>query len=502
MATGAEGEPRRVPDIGYPVLDWVPDAVFLADPATGRLVDANSRALELIGRSLEEVRSMSFEQLHPPDLLPSVRARFERAIHERAPRPFETLVITSDGRMVPVEISAAGLVELHGRQLLLGVFRNLSERKKAVADLADAKERMRALIEAAPLGVFEYQLGEDGRLIFLGANRAADRILNTSCRQFIGLTIQEAFPPLAETELPEAYCEVARAGRAFEKELVNYDHGEIAGAFEVAAFQTAPGRMAVMFRDITGRKRAEMELLQAKEEAEEASRSKDRLLAAVSHELRTPLNPVLMAVHAWERDASLPGQLREDLRMVRRQIELEARLIKDLLDYMAISHGKMRVEFFSVDANELLEYLRELIAADAQQKRITLRLELRAERHHVFSDPERLQQVLSNIFENALKFTPEGGSISIRTRNEGSDLKIEVADTGIGINPEMLHKVLEPFEQANAGTHSGRNGLGLGLAITRGILQLMGGTLELGSQGPGQGSHVTVSLPVTDRLAG
>ncbi|MCF7972482.1 MAG: PAS domain S-box protein [Phycisphaerae bacterium] len=139
---------------------------------------------------------------------------------------------------------------------LMGVHTDFTQRKRAEEALQKSELRLRQLIEAAPYGAFEYEYREDNRLVFVGYNQAANRILNADCAQFMGKTIEEAFPPLAETEIPAAYRRVATTGQRYEDEQVAYAHDQITGAFEISAFQTAPRRMAVLFRDITERKRA------------------------------------------------------------------------------------------------------------------------------------------------------------------------------------------------------------------------------------------------------
>ena len=271
--------------------------------------------------------------------------------------------------------------------------------------------------------------------------------------------------------------------------------------FEKDAFGCGPPGLISVSREITDNKRAEQELLLAKEAAESASRAKDRFLATLSHELRTPLNPVLLMASSLSEDASLPAALREQLRMIERNISLEARLIDDLLDITRVSSGKLQLRPEPCDVHTLLGLVAEMVRSDAREKNLTLKLDLQAQYHGMIGDPTRLQQVFWNLLRNAVKFTPTGGQIHLRTRDAGPPasprLRIEVQDSGIGISPQSLCSIFEPFEQEKRATPSASDGLGLGLAIAHAIVELHQGTLRAESSGAGQGAIFSIDAPAT-----
>ncbi|WP_435006554.1 response regulator [Tundrisphaera lichenicola] len=247
--------------------------------------------------------------------------------------------------------------------------------------------------------------------------------------------------------------------------------------------------------DIDDQKRIEQELKRANALAESASRAKDQFLAMLSHELRTPLTPVLMLAVAARDDSKTPDHLRDTFEIIRQNLELEARLIDDLLDVMRIVRGKLPYQFEVVDAHAQIERAVEICRGDADSKGLQLTLELVANDHYVKADIARLQQILWNLIKNSVKFTPEGGKTLVRTRDEDKGLVIEVVDNGIGIDPEHLPNIFNAFEQGEDAVTRKFGGLGLGLAISRSIAEGHGGHLTAQSLGRGLGSTFILSLP-------
>jgi len=241
--------------------------------------------------------------------------------------------------------------------------------------------------------------------------------------------------------------------------------------------------MVVLAAVVADRQQAQERERAARTEAERANSAKDQFLAVLSHELRTPLTPVMLAASILENDRALPERVREDIQTIRRNVELEARLIDDLLDLTRITRGKLQLDLHVVDIHELIQRAIDICCRDS---RIKMNVKLDAAEHHIRADPARIQQVFWNLLNNAQKFTPEGGAISIRSSNSNEDIMVEVADTGAGIEPDLLPKLFAAFEQGDRGTaHKGGDGLGLGLAISKMLVTAHGGTLDGYSDGRG-----------------
>ena len=231
------------------------------------------------------------------------------------------------------------------------------------------------------------------------------------------------------------------------------------------------------------------------EEAQAANRAKDHFMAALSHELRTPLTPVLMAVAAMQNDSDLPSETQDLLAMMRRNIELEARLIDDLLDATRIHNGKLTFKPVQVDAHELLQHCLETIGWEVQDRQFRFISEFSARHYHVQADPVRLQQVFLNLLKNAVKFTPGAGTITVRTFNPNdTKIAVQVEDTGIGISAQAKPRIFDAFEQGDASGQPRFGGLGLGLSISKAIVEAHGGDIGADSPGPDCGSTFTVTL--------
>ncbi len=250
-------------------------------------------------------------------------------------------------------------------------------------------------------------------------------------------------------------------------------------------------------RDVTAQVRAR-EIEVAKLAAEEASRAKDNFLAALSHELRTPLTPALAAAsflaHQTER---IPSEFAPEIETIQRNVQLQARLIDDLLDLTRVVRGKLEMHFDRADAHALIRDALEIAQPDLISKGLIVSIALNAKEHNIWADPVRIQQVFWNVINNAVKFTPRGGKIDITTTNEkGNTFKFEITDSGIGIDPEKIKSLFQPFEQADPTITRRFGGLGLGLAISRHIVNLHDGEISVESRGRSYGATFSVKLAV------
>ena len=230
-----------------------------------------------------------------------------------------------------------------------------------------------------------------------------------------------------------------------------------------------------------------------------ANAAKDQFLAQLSHELRSPLTPVIAMVGELEAEVPDSKPVKEALEVVRRNVELEARLIDDLLDVTRISKGKLQLSFEPISIHQILQRAYEICRKEIETKNLEVSFALRASHPYVAGDPARLQQVFWNLIKNSVKFTPEKGRITIETLNRAPD-KIEVCiiDTGIGIEPDAIGKIFNAFEQGQSDITKRFGGLGLGLTISKTLIDAHGGRIRVQSQGKDQGATFTVELNTSE----
>lgn len=243
------------------------------------------------------------------------------------------------------------------------------------------------------------------------------------------------------------------------------------------------------------RRRIEAALQQQKSAVEAANRTKDNFLAMLSHELRTPLTPVITALDTLDAESMTGEESKSSLAMIRRNVELESQLIDDLLDLTRIAKDKLRLKFDPIDAHRAISNVIEMCRAEADAKNIRLHLNLRAGAHHVSADAAKFQQIIWNLLKNAIKFTPLDGEIAISSGNSSPQiLSISMRDSGVGIEPDLMERIFDPFEQGNRSIERGFGGLGLGLAISKSLAQAHGGSLVAKSEGRNRGSTFTLSM--------
>lgn len=380
----------------------------------------------------------------------------------------------------------------------VSVFVDLFRKTRALAEMnrameeeiierKTAEERFRVVVEAAPSSMLV--VAQDGGIVLV--NTQAENLFGRPREELLEMKLT-ALVGIETLAFPDAVPEPQ------ESVISRADGTEVPVEIRLTAIQSTENvRWLASIVDITERKRTE-EALRAQSEAEAANAAKDRFLAMLSHELRTPLSPVLHSVALLNDDPACPSSMRQDLAVISRNVQLEARLIDDLLDVARIRNGKLELQTQWVDAHDLLRNALQICAPEVRARKLVLKTDLRAEKRVLLADPARLQQIFWNLINNALKFTPEGGEIRVMTSTtpDGKHIEVEVSDTGAGIPPETLPRIFDAFEQAS----KSNGGLGLGLAICKALTELHGGNVGARSDGSSRGSTFVVSLPVNSTV--
>lgn len=381
--------------------------------------------------------------------------------------------------------------------------------RRAEEALRASEERVRLATEAAQIGVWVRDIAADRvewtpvlhALFGLPAGRPITyqmflELVHPDDREHVARDVREAMAGKPDYAVdyriirPDGEIRwIAAHGR------ISYEHGAPTRSVGVAMDVTDRVRIARMREELLDGERA------ARATVEKVGRMKDEFLATLSHELRTPLTAIL----GWSRIArkkQAPPEIARCLDVIERNARLQEQLVADLLDMNRILSGKLRLEMSAVSLPSIVKAALETVrpAADAKQIRCTLRVDLAPDGGVIAGDPGRLQQVVWNLLSNAIKFTPKGGQVDIALGSDDSSLELRVADAGKGIAPEFLPYIFDRFRQADTSTTREHGGLGIGLAITRELVELHGGTVEAESAGVGRGSVFTVRLPLAAAL--
>ncbi|HEY1848378.1 MAG TPA: PAS domain-containing sensor histidine kinase, partial [Opitutaceae bacterium] len=377
-----------------------------------------------------------------------------------------------------------------------------ADASEAVSAAAEASLRLAAIVESSEDAI----ISKDLQGIIKTWNAAAERIFGYTAGEAIGSPILILIPNERRHEEDSILDKIRRGIRVdhFETNRRHKSGADVEVSLTISPIKDETGRIigaSKIARNIGEKKRAERALEEAHAAVVTASRAKDDFLAALSHELRTPLNPVLLIASSSAEDTSLPAAVREDFAAIRRHVEVEARLIDDLLDITRITHGKLPLKLEDVDLHVLLREAMASVRDDLVAKRITFSEALHAESTVAVGDAARLQQVLWNVLSNAVKFTPAGGRIEVTSGNDASarSVVISVSDSGIGITAEEKKRLFNAFSQgdhASRGTSHRFGGLGLGLTIARMLVELHHGAISAESAGRDKGSRFSVTLPV------
>lgn len=482
------------------IVALMPAAVYACD-GEGKITFYNRRAAELWGREpdpqSEGCRFGAFTRLYlrNGELLGPEATPMALAVRDgKSFRDVEAIAERPDGTSFTISMSIDAIRDESGNSIgAINVLQDITERRQ----VETAIRQLASIVESSDDAI----ISKDLEGVIVSWNHGAERLFGYKPEEVIGKPITILIPPQRNDEEPGILERIRRGEpmRHYETIRQRKDGTLIDVSLSVSPIKDRVGRVigvSKIARDITEQKKNAAALKEAKEAAEAANRSKDHFLAVLSHELRTPLTPVLMSVAARERDPNLPPHLKAEMTMIRRNVELETKLIDDLLDLSRVTSGKLKLRLDEVDFNAAVQQVCEICRSQILEKNIQLRTYWDKTVGHVRADSPRLQQVLWNVVKNAAKFTPENGKIQISTRAVGNHVQVTVEDSGVGIPEDTLPRIFDAFEQGHEKITRQFGGLGLGLAISKAIIELHGGTISAQSAGAGQGSTFIIELPV------
>lgn len=383
------------------------------------------------------------------------------------------------------------------------------ERQKLTKALQQTDNLLRAIIDASPLGII--LLSREQRIITW--NMTAEQFYGWTAKAVMDGPFSVIFPAGNREEFNACFAQVLQGHRICNREVqhIKQDGTLIDVSLSLAPLYDADDSVygvVITTVDITARKQIEAQRIKLLEQekaarvaAETTNRIKDEFLGVLSHELRTPLSAIIGWIKLIQKKNLSGTMLQCALDTIERNASTQTQLIEDLLDISHMIRGQVSLQIQPTDVTVLIQNVVDSLRPAATAKSLLIQLDLAPSIQHILADPNRLQQVFWNLLSNAIKFTNPSGKITVTCQNIQSCLTIQVSDSGIGIAPEFLPYVFECFRQADGSTTRSQSGLGLGLAITRHLVELHGGTIQAESRGLGWGSTFTVLLPIREPQA-
>lgn len=473
----------------------------------GSLIRINSKLCEITGYSEAELAHMTIYELTHPDDREAERLRYER-LQSGATATFsrEKRYIRKDGTMATVHVTSTPLQDKRGRVTsVISTVLDMTEQRAAQA----ASERSESILnqagKMARLGAWQIDFVKQDDV---NANPLtwSDEVYRIFGYEPGGVTVTnelffERVHPDDRAKIADAVGQAIKERRSYsvEHRIVRVDgaervvleHGEI--SFDA---QGRPMRIVGAVQDITESKRIEAELVSARVAADSANRAKDEFLSILSHELRTPLTAMLGWVKLLRSGRADASDVERGLEVIERNTEAQGRLIEDLLDVSRAITGKIVLDLKPIKLADIVDGALDAFRPQLETKSLAVERAFQDHDAVVYADPDRLRQVISNLMINAIKFSAPGGIISVSLYREAGMARIEIADDGVGIEPNFLPHVFERFRQADSSLVRKFQGLGLGLAIVKHLASLHGGTVEAHSAGVGKGAAFVVKLPL------
>jgi len=464
----------------------------------GRITLVNQKYCDMLGYSEEELLGRWIIDVTAPDSVPKTLAAVADIVAEGTGRVVEKHYRRKDGTLMPASSSVNVLRNAAGEAYgLVAIVLDTTEREGAAEALRASEERYRTLFDSMDQAfcVVDLHVGEDGEpagWTFLETNAAF--AAHSGLADVAGKT--HSLPSAPHVWWLDSVNKVVREGGDLRFERYVQGLGRWLDVYLTRIGGEGSTKVAALFRDITERKTAEEQLRRFAGDLEEADRRKTDFLATLAHELRNPLAPIRsgLGVMRLNRDASPAlARVRE---MMERQVTHMVHLIDDLLDVARISGGKLNLRKSRVALGPILASAVETSLPLIESARHELAVEAPDGELFVDADATRIAQVVANLLNNAAKYTPPGGHITLALRREGFDAVIVVSDTGVGIPDHALHSVFDMFSQVGSESERSQGGLGIGLSLVRQLVQMHGGSVTAESAGPGAGSRFTVRLPL------
>ncbi|TCO76735.1 PAS domain-containing hybrid sensor histidine kinase/response regulator [Chromatocurvus halotolerans] len=482
------------------LFELSPVGIAMNDYATGEFLEFNNAVIAPTGYTREEFKTLSYWQVTPESYLAEEQnalLSLERTGHYG---PFEKEYIRKDGSRYPVLLHGFKTTSAEGRKVIWSIIQDISEQRAAYEAVRVAKERFGGIFEQTGSGVAVYRPTDDGSdFIFIDYNPAAAQIDRLERDTVLGRRLTDCFPAASEMGLLQALQRVALTGEAEKLPVAEYRDERILGWRENRIFRLSSGEVVAVYDDLTEIKQAQQLSEDALRSAERANQAKSDFLANMSHEIRTPMNAII-GLSQLLQQTRLDEKQFDYLNKIHNASRMLLGILNDILDFSKIEAGRLELESRAFDLHDTVDQVAVMFGGTANAAKLEFIYNIQPDLPAcLVGDSLRLSQVLTNLLSNAFKFTEEGGLVelgihSVRPVSDGNArLRFSVRDTGIGISEDAQSRLFKAFSQADSSTTRRYGGSGLGLVISRRLVEAMGGELRVSSR-PGEGSRFYFTL--------
>ena len=473
--------------------------------AHGNITLVNQKYCDMLGRTEDELIGMGIVDVTAPDSVAATMSRIASLVQGGPGFVIDKHYLHKDGSVIPATSSVNALRGPMGEyQGLVAIVLDTTESRQAAERLRASEERYRTLFESVDQGfaILEMIFDEDGTALdyrFLEMNAMFER--HTGLVDALGKTAREVAPALDRFWF-DTYGRVALSGEAVRFESEAAAMGRWFDVYATPIGGPGSHKVALLFSDITARRRSEEQLRRLAADLSEADRRKTEFLATLAHELRNPLAPIRSGLGIMRLAGDNPNAVLKVREMMERQVGHMVHLIDDLLDVARISGGKLELKRERADLKRVLASAVETSMPLVEAGRHRLDIALPEEVLMVDGDVTRIAQVVANLLNNAAKYTPAGGQIDLSLRADEGMAVITVTDNGVGIPADSLGRVFDMFQQVDHHLERAQGGLGIGLSLVRRLVEMHGGSVTASRAGAGRGSTFEVRLPLAGASAG
>jgi two-component system CheB/CheR fusion protein len=474
------------------VFECAHDGILILNADTGRIEDANPFMTELLGYAHDQFLGRRIWEIGLFKDIEQSKAAFCE-LQETGYIRYEDLPLQDKNGVHRQVEFVSNVYDVGGQKAIQCNIRDITERKLAEHQLA----YFSAIVNASQDAI----IGKTLEFIVTSWNAGAERLYGYSAEEAIGQSIGMLQPGDRTGELPSLMAKVTHGESIdnFPTIRRRKDGNLINVSLTLSPIKDAGGKtigVSAIARNITEAVRMERRLQEQTKQLAREARSKDEFLAMLAHELRNPMAPICNGIDVLRIVTPKGEEAKQILDMMEEQTHNLVRLIDDLLDVSRVTRGKMELKRQRVALATIITNAIQTAEPLIQAKGHELMVKQAGEGLYVFGDPTRLTQVVANLLNNAAKYTPHGGKISLSTERIGDQGVIRVKDNGLGIAADMLSRIFELFVQADNSLNRSQGGLGIGLTLVKSLVDVHGGTVEATSSGPGKGSEFTVRLPI------